>query len=679
MLAGSIRMLPAPRRAFLVMASRVIQTGRVRCRNQQQQLLVRNLSSFGEMAENLTEEEERKRRADEMREVFRNKKGRGWSDPWDITDLLESDLEYDTLPGWTPDFVSRISQEMVKIYQDPNESKIPTLKDLAALPLPPPPPIHPGINAKVYALHRQRSQYKHILERVTTMAQPKISAIQKLHDWDDKQEAVDVLFEEIEVELQKQEVVLGRHPKFGTWVERALEEYLTSIQKKEKPDAAGKIKKTSYLQGIKGTTAAADDLASKQDETSTTTSGEAAKKEADVAPLVSPKDDAAAVPVFMDCYSPPAPKKGDEKKEEGEEADVVPPILIPLKPKARGQSRGRMVEEWEISAHKKSKRIMLRQCTRKIAQVVSSDTPSRVFVHGKEGVGKSAALVAIVASARKSGSIVLYLPDGDQLHKNGFYIEPDEKREGIYNLPMLQQEVCKSMIDCHRNDLQAFQAEAATMEEFFTTEQLEEFKGYEKGGSISLPDLLSYGAQNIDHAPMCYSAAVDVLMKQDTVHFMMVMDEFNCFFEPGHYFYFDYDEDVKDPIPYSIISMFKPVLDAMAIQAHLDDDEDIVKVEPVLPKRGAVLVATTESHAVPRKFTDALVAYSQEDEGVHVVEVPRLSTLETEHMLANYEATGVGKLRLDRGETIMNKQEVAYLRIVSGGEPLKLMNACIME
>jgi hypothetical protein len=63
---------------------------------------------------------------------------------------------------------------------------------------------------------------------------------------------------------------------------------------------------------------------------------------------------------------------------------------------------------------------------------------------------------------------------------------------------------------------------------------------------------------------------------------------------------------------------------------------------------------------------------------LHVIAVPRLSTLEVEHMVANYEATGVGKLRLDRGETVMNAHEVNFLRMVSGGEAQHLMNACMM-
>ena len=129
--------------------------------------------------------------------------------------------------------------------------------------------------------------------------------------------------------------------------------------------------------------------------------------------------------------------------------------------------------------------------------------PTRIFVSGHQGVGKTAAIAAVVASARISGSIVLYLPEGDQMHKNGFYVEPNERRTGIFDLPVLQQVVCQNMLDTHKEDLTLFKADSSTMEAFFTIEQLERFTGYGKSGSISLADLLKYGADKVDFAPMC--------------------------------------------------------------------------------------------------------------------------------------------------------------------------------
>ena len=533
-------------------------------------------------------------------------------------------------------------------------STIPLLRDLAHLPLPPPPPPLPGHQqSKAYALYRQRVHYQRILDEVTALAEPQIGAIQKLEDWDDKQEAVDVLFEDIEYKLQRQQVILGKHPHFGKWVERALEEFLRRTQAKAKKEAAA-----AALSG--GTT----------DESSSSSKEEALDDDTDHSP---------PLPLFMDCFDPAV---------DSAEAPV-PKILHPLKPKPerQGQSRGRMVEEWEMAAHRTTKRILLRQCTRRMAQVLceSEDNAeaARVYLHGRVGIGKTAAMLAVVASARKSGSIVVFVPEGDQFHQNGFYCVPNEKKKGIFDVPILTQGVCQDLLDMHREDMVSFQADTATMETHFTEDQLKSVTGYEPGGSIAVNDLLEVAVKEKELAPMCYSVVMDVLMNQDEKHFVLAFDEFNCYHAPGHYFHMAYDDFYKNPksIPYDQISLFKPAMDAMAIYSvpEHDEDHEIQIREPVLMKRGAVIVGTSESKAIARRVTDGLTRSAVHDPGVHVIEVPRLSALEVEHVVANYECIGFGKLRLDQGETVMNSQEVAFLRMVSGAEPERLMNACIID
>jgi hypothetical protein len=61
-----------------------------------------------------------------------------------------------------------------------------------------------------------------------------------------------------------------------------------------------------------------------------------------------------------------------------------------------------------------------------------------------------------------------------------------------------------------------------------------------------------------------------------------------------------------------------------------------------------------------------------------VVEVPRFSDVEVDHIVANYESIGLGNMRLDRGDTVMNEQEVAYLRMVSGAIGQKLLDASVL-
>lgn len=69
---------------------------------------------------------------------------------------------------------------------------------------------------------------------------------------------------------------------------------------------------------------------------------------------------------------------------------------------------------------------------------------------------QTAALAGIVASARVSGHIVVYLPDGDRLRKHGFYIEPCPYRQGLYNLPEIAKEFCEQLLTSHGEDLAEF-------------------------------------------------------------------------------------------------------------------------------------------------------------------------------------------------------------------------------
>jgi hypothetical protein len=467
--------------------------------------------------------------------------------------------------------------------------------------LPPPTGPHPGLGqTKAYAKYRRQAQYKHIAEQMRKVAKERVEAIMKLSDWDQKQDAVDELFESVHNELKAKEDILGMHPDFGTWVERGLEEYLRQVNC-----------------GDSSSTEAEED----------------------------------AVPVFMDCYN----------AEEGESV-VVPKILDPLRPH-KLDGPGRMVEEWEMAAHKKTKRILIRDCTRSIARMLEENDAVRVLVHGRRGVGKSAVLASIVASARKSGHIVLYLPDGDRLRKNGFFVTPNAQREGIFDLQNLSLEACEQLLTNHSNDLIGMDADKGTMEKYFKDSQLTRIPDY-SGDSMSLLHLLSYGKERKIHAPMCYSVVVDRLMNQEEKPFLIVMDEFNCYYDHGHYFHMAYDEDVQDAIPYDKINLFEHAMNAMSLS--VDEDAD-VESSPRLMKRGAVIVGTTESHAVRRKVTDALVVSAQrQGDRMHVVDVPQFSDIEVDHILANFECIGLGKLRLDRGDTVLDEQEVAYMKMVSG-------------
>ena len=287
-------------------------------------------------------------------------------------------------------------------------------------------------------------------------------------------------------------------------------------------------------------------------------------------------------------------------------------------------------------------------------------------------------LASIVASARRSGYIVLYMPDGDRLSKNGYFITPNRHREGMFDLQNLSQEVCSELLFSHKDDLDGMEANRETMERYFSENQLKRMETY-SGDAISLVELLNYSQEHKPHAPMCFSVVVDRLMNQEEKPFLIVLDEANCYFDHGQYFHMEYDENVVNPIPYNQINLFEHALGAIALSTS-DDDDDMPT--PKLMKRGGVIFGVTETHGVRRKVTDGLTAFAQRQElagnsNLQVVEVPRFSDLECDHILANFEATGVGKLRLDRGDTIMDDHEVAFMKTASGRVGQELLDVSI--
>jgi small subunit ribosomal protein S29 len=289
-------------------------------------------------------------------------------------------------------------------------------------------------------------------------------------------------------------------------------------------------------------------------------------------------------------------------------------------------------------------------------------------------------LSAIVGSARKSGHIVLYLNEGDRLRRDGKYIEPNLKRKGIFDLPVLAQEISEQLLYSHKSDLEGMAAKKETMEMLFTQDQLKRLHSEDESKEeFTLVGLLETAIEKKSLSSMCLATVVHTLMDQDHKPFLIVLDDFNGYYDHGHYFHMEYDEMVRNAIPYSQISLFKPALDAVGISlAEKSSPTAVIK-------RGGIVVGTTESHAVARKFTDALTASALRAEKVgagdapmYVIEVPRYSLKETEHVISNMEATGIGRLRFDRGDTVMNKNEMGYLRMVSGSVGQKLLDNCII-
>lgn len=307
---------------------------------------------------------------------------------------------------------------------------------------------------------------------------------------------------------------------------------------------------------------------------------------------------------------------------------------------------------------------------------------------------QTATLAGIVASARVSGHIVAYFPDGDRLRRYGHYVEPSSHRHGLFDLPGIAKEFCTELSSAHGSDVASMTASKERMKKFLTDGQIDRVfrrkddasdgDASEAPTEISLDQLLEIGSGSTSLSSGCYCTVIDVLMNQTEKPFTVAMDEFNCYYDHGHYTHMDFDPTAFTYMPLNKITIFKPFLEAMGLYPSVAGTNIVDESEgDTLMKWGSVVVAVSDSKAVKTEFDNALVASARalataEKSPVHIVDVRRFNPLEVQHVLYNYEVTGVGRLRFDRGDTALNPEEVAYLRMVSGGLGQPLLNACML-
>jgi len=597
----------------------------------------------------MDEDNEKERERQRFREELEQRTGRGWSDPWEITDeACSTVIDLEDMIDWKPEFASKFSLDRLKVL----DGGVPTLKQLCELKLPPPPPPRPNSDKRTYKAYRKKLFHEYILSKVKAIAEPQIDGIKMLNPWEEKQDAVDELFESVEFQLKEVEEILGRQMKFGALVEKAIEDYLKNIQQREEEQFNDDI--TTHNNNNKP-----------MDEDNDKTHEQFENKE---------YNEDEVLPIFMDLFD-----KKDIRKEAV--CPVVPKILHPLKPPhtLNRNGAGRMVEEWELAADEETKRILIRESTQKIAHIIENNLSPRIFLDGDSGCGKTAALCSIVASARTSGHIVLFAPDGDRLRKHGFYVVPNPKNPDLYDIPLLSKEMCENLLESHEHDLVGFVASNTTREKFLD-KRLKRRMIRENKDELSLVGLLKLGAQDEKYSSMSYSVVVETLINQEEKPFLIVLDEFNCYYDYGHYFHMDYDEECKKPIPLDQISFFKPLLGSMNLLPKKDQDD--CEKETTKIKCGGIVVAISERRAVARKFTDNLLESAREEEGasddMHIVTIPRYSSLEVEHILSNFDVIGIGRLRFDKGDTVLDEQEVSYLKMISGSNGQQLLDSCIV-
>jgi len=387
-----------------------------------------------------------------IQEELDKRTGRLWTDEWIITDEeWMADELYDDIEEWKVNkFVTRKALESVIVYTPPSANTttssvigVPNLLDLSKLSVPKSLPSHPGHGTPIkYANYRKKQITKKLHTSIQLAIHDDLLKILNMDSYDEKQVAVDALYENIVDTMSKRERVLSKLPNFHILVEEGLEKVLVMVQGSLMKD--GKKNKVEEVAAAasaekKGKEEEVDLLAAdngKEEErkdapVTDVASVKAAKEETNVEDIIDVMgvNNETPTPVFMDILaaanslklpttaSSDASSTDDDEESDKEEdnqqttlskffiesnKDDVPNLLYPLNVhKAEGV--GRMVEEWQLAANKETKRIMIRDVMVDIASKIvdaanccadgdegetKKKGAARVFVSGKRGAGK---------------------------------------------------------------------------------------------------------------------------------------------------------------------------------------------------------------------------------------------------------------------------------------------------
>lgn len=660
------------------------------------------------------------------------RKGRLWEDPWELSDeFLASSTIMDDLPDWTPAAAHAETRAAVRVED------VPTLEELASSTTAALGVDHPTADRKRYAKHAVRRLRRRVRERVSVVvARGHLMRAVVSASPEAAGDVVDELYETVQKETAKELPIVAKHPSFFAWTERALELYLEEFRERyrvrmeENSVAATAEKKDEKDEKESAETTRSNSLADAVDDlvkddrhamstTPTTKSKDGNEGPSD--PLLEIADEIAEelrdeareveqTPYFLDFMeSAVSERRANIAADDAEHAVKVaktpnlprverPPldpdaVLSEIFPHC---NLPRLIrEEWDLSAHDETRRIMVRRCTTDVAKALTElderqrngekgtdDAPLRDHVHvtGRRGVGKSMVLLSVVAAARKSGHVVLYLPDAARLTEFGSYIVPAHV-PGTFNNPVLSQELCAQLLAAHGDQLEqaGLAASREDLEIYFSPRQLERLRALDGvdddvASDVPLKSLLLAAAADRPVAGPAYSVVVRALRRQTKLFFLAVLDEVNVYNADhakgkGHYFHKDHDEKVRRSIPYENVNLFAPFLDSDA-----DADADAA--------RGALLTAPSLSRPVPKSRTAETEERARARENgdgngraTTVVEVKPYSDVEMRHVLANYECVGVGNFRFDEGRIVRDEQEVAFRRMFSGGVGAKVLDS----
>jgi hypothetical protein len=344
--------------------------------------------------------------------------GRLWTESWTITDEeWMADETWEDIEEWKPSLATRKSLESVRVYNINTRSAtndgggvrgVPTLTVLSTLALPTTLPPHPGHGAPtIHANHRKKTIMRQLRTSIQIVIHDDILKIMNhMSTYNERQAAVDVLYETIHDKVREREPVLCKLPNFAQLVEEGLEDVLSMVQ--ESMTRQAKVEKTKNKK--KGMMMKTTELDNEKDIATATTNGlKSVPAGGDIQkqPIVIDENiiDVMGVnieppiPIFMDILAatrhlhtlqqeykqlpssdvaastpPPRIPPPTTNTFFATTNDVnVPNLLYPLTNHPK-MGVGRMVEEWQLAANKETKRIMIRDAMKEISSIVVNAT-----------------------------------------------------------------------------------------------------------------------------------------------------------------------------------------------------------------------------------------------------------------------------------------------------------------
>jgi len=353
--------------------------------------------------------------------------GRLWTESWTITDEeWMADETWDDIEEWKPSLATRKSLESVRVYDIDDTSNdggggvkgVPTLTVMSTLLLPTTLPPHPGHGApSIHAKHRKNTIARKLRTSIQIVIHEDVLKIMNhMTSYDERQAAVDVLYETIQDKVRVREPILSKLPNFAQLVEEGLEDVLMMVQESMARQAKAERKKKGMVM---------TELDNKKEIASTTTGTgvQSVPAGGDKQIPIAVDENVIDVmgvnvetptPIFMDILaatrhlhmlqqeykqhsnsattfssssssldvaaaivaSAPPPRRRPPTTNTffaTTNDDNVPNLLYPLTNHPK-MGVGRMVEEWQLAANKETKRIMIRDAMREISSIVVNGT-----------------------------------------------------------------------------------------------------------------------------------------------------------------------------------------------------------------------------------------------------------------------------------------------------------------